>query len=446
MPDVRPEIREVYEMVTEQKASDPGALERQRTRQIRAMRNRRGAVYGVVAAMIAALVAVILGAEGSRGPTPGPGTQPASTAERVASSFVRSYGTLDAERALTYLADDADISALVTSLGDEGLQGSTDELPLFLSMLRAMGYEQGPPDCESGGSGSDTRVSCTFDFHLLGSQEIGRDPYSGSYFDLTVRDGQIVRASISWQTNEFSPQMWEPFAGWVSAAHPNDAAAMYDDATYSGATLTKESIGLWRQRVGEYVNAIASNDPLPVGRNSRVVEGVEFSFSVPDAAWGAFGSVSINKSIVGPQGAEAIIFWTTHPDGDDAQPDDVDPCENLLDAPPVPTTADLAAAVSTAPGTELVAGPSVVTVGGYPAQHVVVTVREDLGCDPGYFYRWQTMWWGALWPHTNVGDTIRVWIVDVGGTRLFLEAETSEQADVDLEQEIEEIIGSIRFA
>jgi hypothetical protein len=46
---------------------------------------------------------------------------------------------------------------------------------------------------------------------------------------------------------------------------------------------------------------------------------------------------------------------------------------------------------------------------------------------------------------TSVGDTIRVWIVDVGGTRLFIEAETSKQAGSDLEQEIRQIVESIRF-
>jgi len=52
---------------------------------------------------------------------------------------------------------------------------------------------------------------------------------------------------------------------------------------------------------------------------------------------------------------------------------------------------------------------------------------------------------GALFPSTTVGDTIRVWIVHVDGTRLFLEAVTTEQADFALEQEIEQIVESIRF-
>ena len=55
-----PDVREVYEMVTKQKPSDTGALERQRTRQIRTMRNRKIGAYAVAAVLfaIAAIVAV----------------------------------------------------------------------------------------------------------------------------------------------------------------------------------------------------------------------------------------------------------------------------------------------------------------------------------------------------------------------------------------------------
>ena len=50
----------------------------------------------------------------------------------------------------------------------------------------------------------------------------------------------------------------------------------------------------------------------------------------------------------------------------------------------------------------------------------------------------------------EVGDTIRVWIVDADGTRLFFEAETRERAGFkydrrQLEQEIQGIVDSIRF-
>jgi hypothetical protein len=76
---------------------------------------------------------------------------------------------------------------------------------------------------------------------------------------------------------------------------------------------------------------------------------------------------------------------------------------------------------------------------------VVLTVREGSGCDPGFFYRWHAECWGPCWVETNVGDTIRVWIIDVEGTRLFIEAETTTQANSALKQEIQQIVGSIRF-
>jgi hypothetical protein len=186
-----------------------------------------------------------------------------------------------------------------------------------------------------------------------------------------------------------------------------------------------------------YVDQI---EGLRIGTLSRVVGAVRFSLRVRTSRWERFGAISINKSIAGSQGAEAIIFWATFPDGQYA-----DPCANLLRRPVGPSAASLAAAVATAPGTDLVTGPSDVTVGGRTAKHVVLTVRKAVGCKPGFFYSWQDVEQGALWPRTRVGDTIRVWIIEVGETRLFIEAETSTQADADLEREVEQIVESIRF-
>jgi hypothetical protein len=190
--------------------------------------------------------------------------------------------------------------------------------------------------------------------------------------------------------------------------------------------------------------------PLSATQTIEVTEeGVPFSFRVP-AGWERFSSVStdksaggpisFNQSVVGPQGAEAIIYWTSFPDGDYA-----DPCARLLSPPVGSAAADLAAAVSTAPGTELVTGPSNVTLGGRPAKHVALTVRENVGCDPGFFYSWRDVNGGALWPTTGVGDTIRVWIVDVDATRLFIEAGATKQAVGDLEREVQQIVESISF-
>lgn len=176
-------------------------------------------------------------------------------------------------------------------------------------------------------------------------------------------------------------------------------------------------------------------------RVSRTVGGVPFSFKVPTGGWEKFGRISINKSIFGPQGAEAIIFWASFPDGDTA-----DPCAAVLGGAGR-SAASLATAVATAPGTVLIPGPREVTLGGRPAKRVVLVVLEkgSLGCEPGFFYGWDDVEAGALWTETREGDTIRVWIVEVGGTRLFIEAETSAEANSQLEDEVVKIVESIRF-
>jgi hypothetical protein len=198
---------------------------------------------------------------------------------------------------------------------------------------------------------------------------------------------------------------------------------------------------------------------------SRTVEGVRFSFSVPRSGWeigphrrieGTFrdGNLFISKSTVGGQAAEAVIFWTGFRDGGEATP-----CAKLLSSAIGGSSAELAAAMARAPGTKVVRGPTRVTVGGRPATHVVLTVREDLGCEPGYFFSWRprNVCWGACWlSESSVGNTIRVWIVDVGGTRLFIDAETRKnhartgeavppRVYREVEREITKIIGSIRF-
>lgn len=76
---------------------------------------------------------------------------------------------------------------------------------------------------------------------------------------------------------------------------------------------------------------------------------------------------------------------------------------------------------------------------------MVLSVRKSSGCRPGFFFTWRDMKAGALWQMTRAGDTIRVWLVDVDGTRLFIEAETTEQAGPELQREIQRIVESIRF-
>ena len=105
---------------------------------------------------------------------------------------------------------------------------------------------------ETGSSTFGTSLSCTFDFHLLGSDVMGLGPFHGSYVDSEFAMDRSLEPAV-WGIQEFSPQMWEPFNRWVTTAYPKDASVMYQDETHTGARLTEESVQLWRQHSREYV-------------------------------------------------------------------------------------------------------------------------------------------------------------------------------------------------
>jgi Tol biopolymer transport system component len=195
-----------------------------------------------------------------------------------------------------------------------------------------------------------------------------------------------------------------------------------------------------------------------VGRHSLLVEGIAFSFEVPAPAWEPYccsdldrsapmapseglytTTLLISKDTGGPQGAEGVLFWAGYPEATYA-----DPCPDLLSDSAV--TGDGAAAVATmvasAPGIDLVSGPAETMIGGRPAQHVQVIVRDDLGCGPGFFYAWNPQSEGPFWS-LEVGDTVDVWIIDVDGEVLFIAGGT--HSDRLVAEEFTQIVASIRF-
>ncbi len=178
----------------------------------------------------------------------------AAAAEEVAMGFIEAYGAFDADRVITYLAEDADLSTLDSTLVGWRVPGAPgDEFRRFLAWWEAVGYKQMLHPCEQlASSTSGTELRCPFDVHSLRSDEIGLGPYSGSYWDLTVRDGEIVQARLTHNISEFSPQVWEPFERWVRSAYPEDAAIMYGPED-----MGVESIQLWEQRTREYAEEAA---------------------------------------------------------------------------------------------------------------------------------------------------------------------------------------------
>jgi hypothetical protein len=173
------------------------------------------------------------------------------TAVEVARGFFEAYSAFDAEQAISYLADDADISGLMEDYNQEG---DVDQLPRILAWLDVLDTQLMLRSCdELTSSATGTTVRCGYDYHFMGSDELGLGPYDGSYYDLTVRDGEIVRATGHIEISVSSYQTWTPFDVWIKANNPADAEVMYNDPTHSGPSLTDESFRLWDQRVQEWV-------------------------------------------------------------------------------------------------------------------------------------------------------------------------------------------------
>jgi hypothetical protein len=214
---------------------------------------------------LAAVVLLVLAACDGGDGAPETDQPPAATAsetemnaEEIATGFLEAFGAFEADRAIGYLAEDAEIAELNGSVGSNAV-GTLEELRLLVRFLEAAGYRQELGVCEETGTlASGTGVRCPFEFHLFGSDQLGLGPYAGSTFDLTVDGGQIVSASQDFGTDEFSPEMWEPFADWVSTTHPEAVAVMYTDASQTGVRLSEESIRLWRRNVREYVEEVAA--------------------------------------------------------------------------------------------------------------------------------------------------------------------------------------------
>ena len=241
-------------------------------------------------------------------PTPGAVETTNETAEAIAQGFVEAYGAFDVDRAITYLADDADITGLIDGFTTDEVRGTVDEARLLSSLFEAMSLRQTLDSCdEVSSSAIDTSVRCTFEFQSLRSDELGLGPFNdGSYFDLTVRDGAIVRASLGPPSQQAYVQVWSPFADWMEENHPQDAAVMYDSPDASGIRLAEEAIPLWEQHTQEYVQAVLTSRATYAGevgaicatQAARLGEIAAPADGAPDqlAAWNAAAAAILDQA------------------------------------------------------------------------------------------------------------------------------------------------------
>ena len=211
------------------------------------------AAAAAAAAVVAALVVVDASRDDGSGTPAGPVDDGAAT--ELASDFMAALAAYDADRAASYLADGAGIQ-LRTSTVDAESMGPQ------LRWTRAAGFRLLPGRCElESVSAPAATVACAYDVHGLGSERLGRGPFTDNVLRLTVVDGEIVSGVEEWGSDAFEVTMWEPFTAWLLSNHADEAAFMYAD--WPGATrpaLTERSARLWAKNVDGYVRAVERGD------------------------------------------------------------------------------------------------------------------------------------------------------------------------------------------
>ncbi len=204
-----------------------------------------------------------------------------------------------------------------------------------------------------------------------------------------------------------------------------------------------------RPEASRVTGAIPESGALAGGRHSFTQNGIPFSLEFTKPGW-------ISRGIeVPPDGGSLIkadetseeiwlLLWSI--DGVYS-----DPCGRVPASPVSPSAADLAAAVAGMPGFDVLIPPEGVTLGGRPATHVQIKLREDIGCLPQQFYMWYDdvrcgpddpchRWANA--PGHQIND---IWIFEVDGAHLWMEAETFDNAAPGTLEEVQRIIDSIEF-
>ena len=169
---------------------------------------------------------------------------PVETAEAFLEAY---YGSFDVDQAFTYLGADPEAVGLSTA--------GAPNYQLMARFFQATGSQLVDLQCEEKSASPDQAVvRCTWSTHDFFSDQMGRGPFGPNADELTIVDGKIVSIvdGTDEGPNEFSNQIWEPFADWIEENHPDDRAVMYDPFPY-GWRITEESIPVWVQRLQEYV-------------------------------------------------------------------------------------------------------------------------------------------------------------------------------------------------
>lgn len=214
---------------------------------------------GAIAAAAAIVIALVLGGVPGLSSNEADTQLPARdrTPVQIATDFVDALATYDATKAAQDVA--VGEAELYIWPGDPSL-------PEGLAWAQAARFKISPKDCVGDSPvGEITNVTCQFDWHHLGSDQLGWLPRGGK-FSVRVRDGRIESASTSmdWEWAGLRRDahgdlpMWRPFVSWLEREHPDDVSAMIAkgvccSAEHESPIYTDESLDLWAKYVDEWV-------------------------------------------------------------------------------------------------------------------------------------------------------------------------------------------------
>ena len=121
-----------------------------------------------------------------------------------------------------------------------------------------------------------------------------------------------------------------------------------------------------------------------------------------------------------------------------------DPCSHLQRSPKVgPTVDDLAAALGEIPNTTATK-PVRTTIAGHQATYTELAIPASLPCALDEFYLWQDSPGGYWWVQ-GLGETARVWILDIGGRRVTFLAHSYPGSGDDPKADFQKILDSVVF-
>lgn len=188
---------------------------------------------------------------------------------------------------------------------------------------------------------------------------------------------------------------------------------------------------------------------LEAGKRYDVAFGsnlVPATFAVPTSKWGSNGQFLLWVGTGEYFKRAHMFFWT----GVDPVGVFADPCAGEASPPAGPTAADLAAAIAALPGTELLSGPSDVTIDGRAGKVVEILVPADIPCSPGTFLLWYDLGCpteaGCARYASWKDSIIRVWVIELDdGGRAVVEAERIADDNPAIDQEFDDIVNSIDF-